>query len=131
MDKQKILDSIKKKLEDLSLKKARDIYYIISLAKKALEEIKFSKIIHKMNLQPKYFNFVKNGTKRIELRLYDEKRQTIQLGDIIEFSNSENDSLEAEVVGLLRYQTFDDTNYIRHQLAFDNNTKIHFQAPYF
>ncbi len=61
-----------------------------------------------MNLQPKYFDFMKDGTKRIELRLYDEKRQKIQLGDIIEFSKSENDSLQAEVVGLLRYQTFNE-----------------------
>ena len=30
-----------------------------------------------MNLQPKYFDFIKGGTKRIELRLYDEKRQSI------------------------------------------------------
>ena len=29
---------------------------------------------HKMNLQDKYFNFITNGTKRIELRLYDEKK---------------------------------------------------------
>ena len=64
--------------------------------------------IHKMNLQPKYFDFIKNGSKRIELRLYDEKRSQIQLGDIIEFSKSENDKLRAKVVGLLRYQTFRD-----------------------
>lgn len=61
-----------------------------------------------MNLQTKYFDFMKDGTKRIELRLYDEKRQAIQLGDIIEFSKSENDSVQAEVIGLLRYKTFDE-----------------------
>ena len=61
-----------------------------------------------MNLQPKYFDFIKNGTKRIELRLYDEKRSKIQLGDIIEFSKSENDKLNAEVIGLLRYENFAD-----------------------
>ena len=33
---------------------------------------------HEMNLQDKYFNFIKNGTKRIELRLYDEKRRKIR-----------------------------------------------------
>lgn len=63
---------------------------------------------HEMNLQPKYFDFIKNGIKRIELRLYDEKRSKIQLGDIIEFSKSENDKLEAEVIGLLRYKNFTD-----------------------
>ena len=29
--------------------------------------------VHEMNLQPKYFDFIKDGTKRIELRLYDKK----------------------------------------------------------
>ncbi|MBR2830999.1 ASCH domain-containing protein [Candidatus Saccharibacteria bacterium] len=63
---------------------------------------------HEMNLQPKYFDFMKNGTKRVELRLYDEKRSQIELGDIIEFSKSENDILKAEVIGLLRYNSFKD-----------------------
>ena len=62
--------------------------------------------LHEMNLQPKYFDYIKDGTKRIELRLYDEKRSQIQLGDIIEFSKSENDKLKAEVIGLLRYRSF-------------------------
>ena len=64
--------------------------------------------IHEMNLQPKYFDFIKDGTKRIELRLYDEKRQSIQIGDIIEFTKSENKKFKAEVVGLLRYDSFAD-----------------------
>lgn len=64
--------------------------------------------VHEMNLQPKYYDFIKYGTKRIELRLYDEKRSKIQLGDIIEFSKSERDKLKAEVIGLLRYNSFKD-----------------------
>jgi ASC-1-like (ASCH) protein len=63
---------------------------------------------HEMNLQPRYFDYMKDGTKRIELRLYDEKRSQIELGDIIEFSKSENDKLKAEVIGLLRYNSFKD-----------------------
>ena len=63
---------------------------------------------HEMNLRPKYFDFMKDGTKRIELRLYDEKRSQIELGDIIEFSKSEKDKLKAEVIGLLRYSSFKD-----------------------
>ncbi len=63
---------------------------------------------HQMNLQSKYFDFIKNGTKRIELRLYDEKRQQIKLGDSIEFSKSENEKFKAKVIGLLRYETFSD-----------------------
>lgn len=63
---------------------------------------------HKMNLQSKFFDFMKEGTKRIELRLYDEKRSQIELGDIIEFSKSENGKLKTEVIGLLRYNSFKD-----------------------
>lgn len=63
---------------------------------------------HQMNLQSKYFDFIKNGTKRIELRLYDEKRQQIKLGDSIEFSKSENEKFKVRVIGLLRYETFSD-----------------------
>ena len=33
---------------------------------------------HELKLQPNFFNYVKYGTKRIELRLYDEKRQKIR-----------------------------------------------------
>ena len=62
-------------------------------------------MIHKMNLQDKYFDFIKNGTKRIELRLNDEKRQQIEISDLIEFSN-EKDKFTTKVVGLLKYQDF-------------------------
>ena len=35
-----------------------------------------------------------------------KKRSQIELGDIIEFSKSENNKLKAEVIGLLRYKSF-------------------------
>ena len=46
---------------------------------------------HEMGLQAKYFDFIKNGTKRIDLRLFDEKRRGIKIGDIIEFTNPDCD----------------------------------------
>ncbi len=61
-----------------------------------------------MNLQPKYYDFIKNGTKRIELRLYDEKRQKIKLEDEIEFSKSETEKFNAKVIGLIHYKSFED-----------------------
>ena len=63
---------------------------------------------HEMNLQDRYFDYIKNGTKRIELRLFDEKRQKISLGDKIIFSNSVGEKLEVQAVGLLRYASFAD-----------------------
>jgi len=38
---------------------------------------------HRIKLQPEYYNYVLNGTKRIEIRLFDEKRQQIKIGDKI------------------------------------------------
>ena len=34
---------------------------------------------HKMKLQPKYYDFILNGTKRIEIRLNDEKGKRLKL----------------------------------------------------
>ena len=65
---------------------------------------------HEMKLQPEYFNFILNGTKRIEIRLYDEKRQQIKIGDTIKFLKEPelNETFNAKVIGLLRYNSFDD-----------------------
>ena len=63
---------------------------------------------HEMHLKEPYFSYIKDGTKRIELRLFDEKRRRIDLGDLIEFSGSNDKSVQARVVGLLRYDSFVD-----------------------
>ena len=65
---------------------------------------------HEMKLQPEYYNFILNGTKRIEIRLYDEKRQNIKLGDTIKFLKEPelSESFNAKVTGLLRYNSFKD-----------------------
>lgn len=65
-------------------------------------------MLHQLNLQSRYYDYIKSGTKRIELRLYDEKRQQIKIGDFIEFSKSENEKFQAKVIGLLRYDTFEN-----------------------
>ena len=65
---------------------------------------------HEMKLQPKYFDFILNGTKRIELRLNDEKRQLIKVGDIVTFTKESelNESFKAKVIGLLNYSSFNE-----------------------
>ena len=65
--------------------------------------------MHEMKLQDRYFNYILNGTKKIELRLNDEKRSLIKLNDVINFKNEvTNESFEVKVVGLLRYNSFND-----------------------
>lgn len=62
--------------------------------------------VHNMGLQDKYFDFIKHGTKRLELRLFDEKRQKIHLGDLIRFKNSKGEILRCRVEALHIYPDF-------------------------
>ena len=65
---------------------------------------------HQLKLATEPFNAITSGNKTIESRLYDEKRQKIQLGDEIVFTNRDNPSqtTAVKVAGLLRYATFHD-----------------------
>ena len=65
---------------------------------------------HQLKLATEPFNAIISGNKTIESRLYDTKRQKIQIGDRIIFTNRDNSEQTAiaEVVGLLRYATFRD-----------------------
>jgi ProFAR isomerase associated superfamily protein len=65
---------------------------------------------HQLKLATEPFNAIISGDKTIESRLYDTKRQKIQIGDQIIFTNRDNSkqTITAEVVGLLRYATFRD-----------------------
>ncbi len=67
-------------------------------------------ITHIMGLQPEPFEKIRGRKKTIELRLFDEKRKTIQIGDIIEFQKQpeEQEIIRTEVVALLRYKTFSE-----------------------
>jgi ASC-1-like (ASCH) protein len=65
---------------------------------------------HVMKLSDRPFNAIATGTKTIESRLYDAKRQEISIGDEIIFAHAEKPEVQVKVrvVGLLRYQTFED-----------------------
>lgn len=67
-------------------------------------------MLHEMKLKEPYYSFILNGTKRIEIRLNDEKRQKIKLGDTIKFLKEpdKTEYFEATVVGLLNYRSFKD-----------------------
>jgi ASC-1-like (ASCH) protein len=64
--------------------------------------------IHTLQLASVPYNAIITDQKMIESRLYDEKRQLIQLGDIIEFTNRDvpEQKVSVKVIGLLRYETF-------------------------
>lgn len=66
-------------------------------------------MLHKMKLQEDPFKRIKNGTKTVEFRLYDEKRQSIQIGDEIEFSRLPElqEKLLVKVIDLYREDSFE------------------------
>ena len=65
------------------------------------------KMIHKMKLVDFAFEAIKNGEKDIEVRLNDKKRKFINIGDIIEFTNIDNnEKILVKVVNLYHYDTF-------------------------
>ena len=64
---------------------------------------------HCMNLNPRPFEMIASGEKTIELRLNDEKRQQIKVGDALFFSNTSDKSkqITAEVVKLYKFDSFE------------------------
>ena len=67
-------------------------------------------MIHKMKLKKAPFDKIRNGSKTIELRLNDEKRQKVQVGDFIEFTSLENADrkIQTRVTALHRFDSFDE-----------------------
>ncbi len=63
---------------------------------------------HSMRLNAKPFEMIKNGDKTIELRLYDEKRRLIKIGDEIEFVNALGERLICEVLALHVFNSFQE-----------------------
>ena len=63
---------------------------------------------HTMRLQPAPFEMIKNGTKTIELRLFDDKRRKIRIGDTIVFISAGQyaETLEVKVTGLFVFDSF-------------------------
>jgi ASC-1-like (ASCH) protein len=64
---------------------------------------------HIMHLSEEPFNWMKEGRKIVEVRLYDEKRKGIEIGDVIVFKKlNGNEEIKVKVKGLLRFERFED-----------------------
>ncbi|MBM7636888.1 ASCH domain-containing protein [Streptococcus saliviloxodontae] len=71
-------------------------------------------MIHEMLLAPEPFEKIKSGQKTIELRLYDDRRQAITIGDQICFYRLGDEvQLNTEVVAL---HIFDDFTQLYEKL---------------
>jgi len=82
---------------------------------------------HEMKLNKEPFEWIKNGTKIIELRLFDEKRKSLNIGDTIKFTerDNQNNYIEVTIVGLIKFKTFDEaiSSFDIKLIANDKTTK--------
>ena len=63
---------------------------------------------HTMKLNDDPFKKINNGTKTIELRLYDDKRKLLNINDIIEFTNIKtNEKINVIIEDLYKYSSFE------------------------
>ena len=64
-------------------------------------------MIHKLSLCHTPFLAIKEDRKRIEMRLYDEKRSNIKIGDILDFTDLESkENMKCEVIDIKLYPSF-------------------------
>ena len=65
-------------------------------------------MVHEMRLYEKSFKEVLNGSQKFNVRLYDEKRKLLNLGDIIVFHKFDEPekTIMVRVIGLFRTISF-------------------------
>ena len=72
-------------------------------------------IRHEMLLAPRPFHMLATGQKTIELRLYDEKRKKLQIGDSIRFYCTENQT-QTILTEILAIHIFDNFTQLYQEL---------------
>lgn len=67
-------------------------------------------MIHYMSLHPQPFSMIASGNKTIELRLFDEKRQLISIGDTLIFTSTQdaNSTISCVVENLHIFANFEE-----------------------
>lgn len=86
-----------------------DIHGIVSSHVETVCLLTRETTVHDMKLNPEPFEMIKSGMKTIELRLFDEKRQRIKVGDRIIFTQTvTGEKLSIKVEKLHRFDSFDE-----------------------
>lgn len=67
-------------------------------------------MIHKIKVKELYYNKIKTGEKIYEVRLLDEKRSLIKIGDILRINKEPEliEFLDARVVELIKFKSFQE-----------------------
>ena len=84
-------------------------------------------MIIKMHLHDEPFQKIKNGKKKIEMRVKDEKRSTIKVGDTIEFENRKTkEVISKKIINLYSYKNFEELikNYNKEILGYNEEDNI-------
>lgn len=79
---------------------------------------------HRMNLWDSPFNHIKQGSKTVELRLNDEKRQLIHKGDTLVFTNAEtHEEMITLVTGIRVFSDFAElySQYDKISMGYDED----------
>lgn len=90
-------------------------------------------MIHEMTLAPAPFKSIGTGKKRIEMRLYDEKRAKINVGDEIEFKNTvTHEKIKCAVIKLTRYRDFFElySNSDKEEIGYNANETANAEDMY-
>ncbi len=85
-----------------------------------------------MKLQSGPFEKIKNGSKTLEIRLNDEKRQLVKVGDNIEFSliSDSTQKMLTVVEGLFCFATFRDLYEAFDPAVYGRSTKDEYVNMY-
>lgn len=81
---------------------------------------------HEMKVDPDPFNRIKMGTKVIEVRLFDDKRKKINIGDTITFFRLPDldRSIKTKVIGLSRFDDFETLFSVFGPKYFNHNKDL-------
>ena len=96
-------------------------------------------MIHHMKLNDVPFKRVEGRAKTVELRLFDEKRRMISIGDTVVFSHAEHPerTLQTRVTSLHRYGSFgelyaalphDKLGYLEEESASPSDMDAYYSA---
>ena len=92
-------------------------------------------MIHEMKLKAIYFNKIKNGQKIYEIRLNDEKRKLIDVGDVIIFKKEPqlSETLQTIVKDLVYFKSFKEMvdTLPLEKIGFENMSKDEVESIYY
>jgi len=83
-------------------------------------------MINEMHLISKYFDLIKNGVKKIEYRLNDEKRQKLKIGDSITFYKLPNN--DEKITLIIKDLKYYNNLYDMYSDSFDQYLKDYYSG---